>query len=59
MRITYSQRLLLVVELDPMFSDVHSLYSIYRVIWNPNKAGEYVQVLENDPNNTIMKSIPF
>ena len=24
-----------------------------RVRWNPNKASEYVQVLENDPNNTL------
>jgi hypothetical protein len=24
-----------------------------RVRWNPNKASEYVQVIENDPNNTL------
>jgi hypothetical protein len=24
-----------------------------RIRWNPNKASEYVQVLENDPNNTL------
>jgi hypothetical protein len=38
------------------YNDTSNTYDPFinpHVRWNLNKAGEYVQVLENDPNNTL------